>query len=169
MSCMEASWFIENPASSVVCLNPRLRWLFNVLREIGGKVPFCLTNIDQVFFVSLGIKSKYWVSNPNTEFLSSRTLVLQVYKVVFNMKQYGSPTLKPTMLLTNNRALCSLTRAQKAKRSKRNKSSSHKSLCRKYIDSKGRPRFQGTPALKRSQTFDFISLCGDVCGVQKSN
>lgn len=76
----------------------------------------------------------------------------QVYKIVFNMKQYGSTTLKPTMLLSNSRALLCLSKASGTK-SKRRSGKAQQSLCRKYLDSKGRPRFHGTRALKRSQTF----------------
>ena len=77
----------------------------------------------------------------------------QVYKIVFNMKEYGANTLKPTMLLSNSRALRRLSKASGTTKSKKSSGEPKPSLCRKYVDSKGRPRFHGTKALKRSQTF----------------
>ena len=35
---LEGFWALENPASSVICLHPRLRWCFEVMRRAGAKV-----------------------------------------------------------------------------------------------------------------------------------
>lgn len=61
------------------------------------------------------------------------------------MKAFGSGSMKRTMLLTNAKAMCRLGGRMRIglQGSKR--------LCRKYVDSRGRPRFAGTRALKRSQ------------------
>ena len=37
------------------------------------------------------------------------TIATKTYRVVFNMKDYGAPTKKPTMLLTNSRQSASYT------------------------------------------------------------
>ena len=53
------------------------------------------------------------------------------------------------MLLTSSRSFRKI-HGKKVKRSKETKPSKGP-LCRKYFDSKGRPRFAGTKALKESQ------------------
>lgn len=58
--------------------------------------------------------------------------------------------MKRTMLLTNSRSLGCLKGKGSAKRK------GAKALCRKYLDSKGRPAFAGTKALKKSQ---MLILC----------
>lgn len=72
----------------------------------------------------------------------------KVYKVVFYMKDFGSSTPKRTMLLTNAGAVRRLSKVKG-----RSKAKPGKSLCRKYLDKKGQRAFQGTPALKKSQSF----------------
>ena len=77
------------------------------------------------------------------------------------MKEYGAKTKKPTMLLTNLAAMCRHHRtAQKVKRARVSKrgdkrSKATGSLCRKYIDRTGKPRFAGTVRLKKSQSLGF--------------
>lgn len=60
--------------------------------------------------------------------------------------------MKRTMFITNCRSLGHLGSA-KARRKR-----GTKRLCRKYLDSKGRPAFAGTKALKLSQTLVYSNL-----------
>ena len=68
------------------------------------------------------------------------------------MKAFGSGSMKRTMFITNCRSLGHLGSA-KARRKR-----GTKRLCRKYLDSKGRPAFAGTKALKLSQTLVYSNL-----------
>jgi hypothetical protein len=84
----------------------------------------------------------------------------ETYRIVFRMKDFGSATKKPTMLLANSRVVCrrfhkpasASPRFLKGVAKRRMKA---KSLCRRYTDSEGRARFVGTPRLKGSQILDF--------------
>lgn len=84
-------------------------------------------------------------------------MLVEVFKIVFNMKKYGSETLKPTMVLSNSLGLCTMRDSKhkktKSRTSSKKKRKPGKALCRKYRDGRGRVRFQGTKALKLSQTF----------------
>ena len=102
------------------------------------------------------------------------TIATKTYRVVFNMKDYGAPTKKPTMLLTNSASICKLHNAQVAPDGKSRKPKSKKrpgcsarvkakmrkggSLCRRYVDRAGRQRFAGTKRLKESQILGLDSL-----------
>lgn len=70
------------------------------------------------------------------------------------MVDFNSPMLKPTMLLTRSPFLSlgsvGRRKVKKVKKVKRG-NAPKKTLCRKYFDSKGRPAFAGTKALKESQ------------------
>ena len=84
----------------------------------------------------------------------------ETYRIVFRMKDFGSATKKPTMLLANSRVVCrrfhtppsACPRFLKGVAKRRMKV---KSLCRRYTDSPGQARFVGTPLLKGSQNLDF--------------
>lgn len=85
----------------------------------------------------------------------------EVYKVVFYMKTFGSPTAKRTMIITNSPAVCRLAKV----RGKRVRKTGAKPLCRQYLDKRGRRAFHGTSALKHSQFFSNFSyhLCFHFC------
>ena len=107
-------------------------------------------------------------------FIHQHTIATKTYRVVFNMKDHGAPTKKPTMLLTNSASICKLHNAQvspdgksqkprtkkRPGRSARVKAKMRKggSLCRRYVDRAGRQRFSGTKKLKESQILglDFV-------------
>lgn len=80
-------------------------------------------------------------------------LETKTFRVVFNMKNFGAPTLKPTMLLTNSSTLCNFQCGTGCKKvgSRARKPKVCRSLCRRYLDRQGRPRFVGTRKLKGSQ------------------
>lgn len=71
----------------------------------------------------------------------------EVYKVVFFMRHYQSPSMKPTMVITNNQVFADLDlgRAPKGKRSRA------QPVTKRYTDGSGRTRFCGTSSLKPSQ------------------
>ena len=64
------------------------------------------------------------------------------------MEEFGSETLKPTMHLSNSKALARLNSKRKRGQVKR---ATGKRLCRKYLNKKGKRAFAGTRALKLSQ------------------
>ena len=66
------------------------------------------------------------------------------------MQAFGSPTEKPTLLLTNATAYGKL-HGRRVKRAKKGKTSNPKPLCRRYKDAHGRPAYCGTKWLKKSQ------------------
>ena len=66
------------------------------------------------------------------------------------MRHYGAPSVKPTMIITNNKTFWALNPG-KLSRSKRRGT---KPTTRRYRDSNGKPRFSGTSRLKESQTLD---------------
>ena len=88
------------------------------------------------------------------------------------MKDHGSPTLKPTMLLTNSAAICKLhnakaekvgkSRVSKSKLRKKGKAKGQVALCRRYVDKQGRQRFAGTKKLKESQTLSLNNLGSNI-------
>ena len=77
----------------------------------------------------------------------------EVYKVVFYMKTFGSPTPKRTMVITNSPAVCRLAKVK----GKRVRKTGGKPLCQQYLDKRGRRAFKGTSALKQSQFFSNFS------------
>ena len=51
---MEGRFALENPASSVVCLHPRLRWLSRCIVSMGGKVgPWSVDDVIWIFNIKL--------------------------------------------------------------------------------------------------------------------
>ena len=79
--------------------------------------------------------------------LASAELAAEVYKLRFNMSAFGGPSLKPTMLLTNNAGLRPL-----AQQSAKNKRAPCKDrTTKRYLDKQGVTRFCGTAKLKASQ------------------
>ena len=67
--------------------------------------------------------------------------------MTFDMAIFGTSTTKPTMLLTNSRAVCKLN----GRRVKRGRGRKGRSLCKRYVDSNGRTAYCGTKWLKKSQ------------------
>lgn len=57
----------------------------------------------------------------------------KVYRLIFNMEEFGSETLKPTMLLSNSKALARLNSKRERGQVKR---ATGKRLCRKYLNKK---------------------------------
>lgn len=72
------------------------------------------------------------------------------------MRHYNAPTMKPTMVITNNGTFRDLDLGP-VPRGKRRRA---KTTTRRYIDSEGQPRYVGTSSLKESQSLEFV--CGIV-------
>lgn len=79
---------------------------------------------------------------------------LKVWQVNFFMRHYGSASVKPTMIITNNKAFWALD-AGKLSRSRRKGATP---TTKRYRDGKGRARFSGTPRLKESQNLVFEAV-----------
>ena len=71
----------------------------------------------------------------------------QVFKVEFFMRNFLSPTMKPTMIISNTSFFGELDKGPVSKQRKRRA----KTTTKRYQDKGGRVRFCGTPALKSSQ------------------
>ena len=71
------------------------------------------------------------------------------------MRHYNSPSMKPTMIITNHSAFGSFDLGA-VKKSKKRKS---KQTTRRYVDGSGKKRFTGTKSLKKSQKL--------ICSIQK--
>lgn len=69
------------------------------------------------------------------------------------MRHYLSATMKPTMVITNNRAFQALDLGP-VPRGKRRRA---KTTTKRYVDGQGKARFVGTSSLKKSQTL--VLLC----------
>ncbi len=91
----------------------------------------------------------------------------QVHQVKFWMRNYLSPSMKPTMVITNKQELSALDVGPVPKKRRMRA----KSITRKYRDARGKQRFCGTPSLKRSQlqgwkisevlfSFDYLDQIG---------
>lgn len=78
--------------------------------------------------------------------------IAEVYHIVFPMRHYGHESVKPTMILSNNKIFWAL----KAGRLSRRKRSRAKPTTKRYRDSSGRLRFCGTPKLKTSQKLGWV-------------
>ena len=74
----------------------------------------------------------------------------KVYQIFFSMRQYGAASIKPTMVMTNNKAYWAL--ALDLGKLKRRIRKTARPTTKKYKDSKGRNRFVGTSRLKASQS-----------------
>lgn len=72
----------------------------------------------------------------------------QVCQVRFWMRSYLSPSMKPTMVITNQALLAALDTGAVSPRLKR----TAKPVTKKYLDSHGKRRYAGTSSLKKSQT-----------------
>ena len=68
--------------------------------------------------------------------------------VRFWMRNFKSPSMKPTMIITNQEALGALDLGPVPKSRKRRA----KQTTKRYVDGKGRVRFVGTKSLKTSQS-----------------
>lgn len=88
-------------------------------RSNGGSL-FCRDGISQVYF--------------------------EVYRISFWMRSYGSPSMKRTMVITNQKVLTRLA-IEALKPKKRNCTPT----TRRYQDSTGQVRYAGTKRLKESQ------------------
>ena len=76
----------------------------------------------------------------------------EVYHILFWMRNFNSPTMKRTMVLSNNSAFCTLDKGPVSKRKRR----TARSTTKRYTAGDGKVRFVGTAQLKKSQ-----SLCLD--------
>ena len=72
---------------------------------------------------------------------------IQVFRLDFWMRHYGAPSMKPTMVVTNQRVLADLDLGPVPKRKRK----AAKATTKKYTDGGGKPRFSGTKRLKASQ------------------
>ena len=71
----------------------------------------------------------------------------KVFRLDFWMRHYGSPSMKPTMVVTNQRVLADLDLGPLSKHRKKTARATTKS----YKDGRGKTRFSGTSRLKASQ------------------
>ena len=71
----------------------------------------------------------------------------KVYHIKFWMRHYSSPSMKPTMIVTNSLALGALDKGPVRGFKKR----TAKRTAKRYQDSKGKKRFAGNSTLKKSQ------------------
>ena len=127
-----------------------------------GGVPFCsflaVCNFGEMANQPENYNKNPYFGKPHSPgFNFPWTSPAKIYRVLFLMKDFGSPTGKPTMLLTNSPAVCGFHKPKPVKKvlkkSKRNSPAKPVGLCRRYVDRQGRPRFSGTSRLKRSQYF----------------
>lgn len=78
----------------------------------------------------------------------------KVFKVEFWMRNYCSPSMKPTMVITNNSVFgCLDLGPVPPGRKKRAVPTT-----RRYLDQEGRVRFVGTASLKKSQTLVLLQI-----------
>ncbi|CAK9106921.1 unnamed protein product, partial [Durusdinium trenchii] len=80
--------------------------------------------------------------------IQTMTILRRVYRLSFNMQSFGGPSLKPTMLLTNN---LGAGRLHKRGVEAKSRFASRVATTRRYVDQKGKQRWAGTPNLKASQ------------------
>ena len=74
------------------------------------------------------------------------------------MRNYNSPTMKPTMVVTNNGTFKDLDLGP-VPRGKRRRA---KTTTRRYTDSNGQLRYVGTSSLKESQSLALFMVYGSV-------
>lgn len=72
---------------------------------------------------------------------------IEVFLVKFWMRHYLSPTMKPTMLITNQEVLASLDLGPVGEKLRKRA----KQTTKQYVDGAGNKRYVGTKALKESQ------------------
>ena len=146
---------MENPATSLVTLDPRLIEVFKKLRKAGIVVARSILLVLQLHTTKLfRTKIKNCICwNLYCNNLSAKT---KVGKAVFQMRYFGANTQKPTMVLTNSPPLKTL-HGRRVKKGKK-KSKSANPLCRKYKSKSGKPSYCGTKWLKRSQKLSWLSL-----------
>ena len=78
-------------------------------------------------------------------------LEAQVFRVQFFMRHYHSPSMKPTMVVTNNPAFGALDMGPVPSGLKRRSIRT----TRRYQDGNGKARYVGTKSLKKSQKLGF--------------
>lgn len=77
----------------------------------------------------------------------------QVFNIKFWMRHFNSPSMKPTMVISNHSAFGSFDLGP-VKQSKKKKS---KQTTKRYVDGSGKKRFSGTKSLKASQKLIYCS------------
>ena len=103
------------------------------------------TSTYSYFVFSLLLVSDLFVFSK--DYLGVFRFVAQVFQQFFWMRHHGGPTPKRTMLLCSCKRVGIMDRGRLQEESHHSKSN----LARKYLDSSGRTRWQGTSALKGSQ------------------
>ena len=98
---------------------------------------------------------------PNYTMISIGGLATETYRIYFCMKHFGAKTSKPTMLLSNLPAICRHHRPRRQGKRKPRHQKKAISLCRKYVDKAGKPRFAGTARLKKSQSLGKKTIAGN--------
>lgn len=83
----------------------------------------------------------FWPGNHYLE------IPIEVFLVKFWMRHYLSPTMKPTMILTNQEVLAALDLGPVGEKLRKRS----KQTTKQYIDGGGKKRYVGTRALKDSQ------------------
>ena len=165
LSVLSISWMVENPAGSTILLHPVLQWAIRILQAASAKAPSPEPlfgkhlirlgvffsgvaqhqNLSLLIFVGLPYCLKAYFAQCSKR--PTCTCTAQIYRVLFWMRHYGSPSMKRTMVICNNRVLCSLDRGQVSKKRR----STAKPTTKRYKSKEGKTRFVGTSRLKQSQ------------------
>ena len=131
LCALQGSFLLENPATSVLLLHPRLRFILGRMKEAGCPAPHSQVCLRTLLFLPTRRATKH----------------AEAFKVTFWMRHYKSPSMKRTMVISNQRICGMLDKGQLFK----NKKKKAIPTTKRYLNAEGRRRFCGTSQLKQSQ------------------
>ena len=136
LGCMQATFLIENPSSTLMFQFPLLRKAMNLLKDNAG-----MRVVDSA--------CTQWLQHSCRRIPHSVlwSLDAQVYKVSFWMKHYKHQTYKRSTVLSNREEIARLDRGKL----NRQITKCHLKTSVRYQDEKNRPCFKGSASLAQTQ------------------
>ena len=144
--CASGCIIIENPRSSLIFLRDRFQWLLKQLERVGMKVAGLRMDFCWPIFASM---SKWWTRH------SQLCLATKMYRQALWLGNYKHQSPKRTLPWSTSRAIGCLNLGFLAKTFKTSVATT-----KRYIDKRGKTRYQGSAALKPTQLLTFIVLVG---------
>ena len=143
LTCMQATWLLENPASSAIVIYPRLIWVLKMLKRIGSQA-FCQHYIKMTRYESVLVFALHRQPSAIT------CVTFEAFHQKFWMRLHGGESPKRTLILSNTQLIGQLDQG------KLSNSGHTLQTTVKYVNSKGEACYHGNgSSLKQTQSLGY--------------
>ena len=156
ITCLSSVWLLEQPSSSLMIRHERFQWLIERLEELNMRALRMSNSISTLvgstwFLASVGAGSKVlgWI------FVCYATSPTKMFRQRFWMRAFKHPTAKPTITWSNTSYIVLLDKGSMTRKQLTSKTKTSIKMKPKN----GRARYQGSPALKGTQSLVLSQQC----------